>query len=346
MRIAQQWFSNPTSNPILMNSAYAVSLAVLGRQTKCPRFLQAAIEVYASALRGLRRRLDDLHSDKMALAGITHMLAMTELFFVKSLDDARARPNTRMTLLLIESYRQEPESSKAHPMFQAPTRLLATWESLISRNLPPGVRTCHGDTATPSLGSLSTLSNLTIHTVSMIEDSDDFCKQAERPVLKGILDVLNSLVQLESRIHSWIATHYQSTSGSLYHFSSTTKPSCGSETPIFRVAYDFSDLEGCILHIGYWMCLLTLVESQLDIMAQYRDVLDPEPAELIRLEKLSGEYADNICMSIPFMGKRESRWSGKLFAIRPLRFLLAYFKKRSSWQKLGWCVQCAKDLEI
>lgn len=167
-------------------------------------------------------------------------------------------------------------------------------------------------------GSTASLADLSIKTASLIENSDNLYEQDASPGLSHVLCVLQELAKVESKIHAWMASHYKTTAGSQYHFTAAPYRRIQGALPLFRLVYDFSDLGSNLVHIGYWICLLALVDAQVDILKTYRRLLDVESAQFLQLEKLVTEYADNICMSIAFMTKPDCGWSGRVIAIRPL----------------------------
>ena len=115
---------------------------------------------------------------------------------------------------------------------------------------------------------------------------------------------------------------------------------------LFRQVYDFSSICSAMVHVAYWMCLLSLTQSRLSILKSCSRIIHIDTEELMRLEKLSKEYANNISMSIPWFANPKNGWAGRIMAMRPLNFLLLHYRQRNEWDKVSWCVGMTKDLGI
>lgn len=345
MQMLRSIVTNVASDPALAKATKTVSLLILSREHRHTRFAQAATEMYSDALRCARQQLVNPNLDKIMLIGVGHMLSLCELFFSTALDDTGARPHTKWVISLIESCCRDRNFPITHPLRASPLRLFATWEALIVRYLPSGLRLPAEDPLSKAPGAMATLSDLTIITTHLLESCGDFCARLPPPNTPKILQFLNELIGIETKLHKLMTNYYESVTGAHYRLIATTVHHRPRILSLFSYTYDFADLEAAKLHIGYWMCLLALVDARRDVSRTYRGILDIELSEpFALLEKLANEYADHICMSIPFMGRPKCGWSGRVIAIRPLRFLLQHFRKRGDWQKLGWCVQCAADL--
>lgn len=347
LQMLQSIVTNAASNPALSRSTKTVSLLVLSREHRQPHFSHAAIEMYIDALRSARQEICNPDLDRVTLISVGHMLSICELFLGSTLDDSGSRHHTKWVISLVESCCQDPKFPTAHPLRASPLRLFATWEALTVRHLPSGLPLPAEDSRVHASASMATLSDLSITTASLLERSDTSCMQRSLSSASQLLDFLNELVRVESKLHGCMKSYYEVNAGVHYQYSVTRTDKRRGVTPLFHFSYEFTDLESTTMHIGYWMCLLALTDTRLDISKAYRRLLDIESSEpFARLEKLVNEYADHICMSIPFMGRPSCGWSGRVIAIRPLRFLLQHFRKRGDWQKLSWCVQCAADLAV
>lgn len=97
-----------------------------------------------------------------------------------------------------------------------------------------------------------------------------------------------------------------------------------------------------MVHIAYWMSLLSLIEAQLAISHTFANEVEID-IDVARLEKLRKEFVDNIVMSVPYLGEAKNGWAGRTTAMRPLHFLLARFKERCEWQEASWCVTMLKS---
>lgn len=347
VRMLESIVQTASSNPALARSTKTVSLLVLSREHQQSRFSHAATEMYADALQAARQQVRNPNMDKVLLISVGHMLSLCELFFGGTLDDTSSRHHTRWVMSLVESCCRDPEFPIAHPLRASPMRLFATWEALIVRRLPTGLPLPTEDSRVHPPGSMATLSDLTIITAQLLEGSDHACRDSSFSNVAQVVGFLNELVCAERKLHICMKSYYESTAGAHYQYTATESQPRSGVTPLFPFSYGFADLESTKMHIGYWMCLLALTDARLEISKTYRHPLDIDSSEPIaRLDKLVNEYADHICMSIPFMGRPSCGWSGRVIAIRPLRFLLQHFRKRGEWQKLCWCVQCATDLAI
>ena len=335
-------------SPALSKALDAISLFVLHRTSNDPRLDQNATSSYTNALTLTRRELRRPNTDKRVVIGTAHMLSMCELLQSTSLSDMGAQPHTRWLLAYLETCRMQKSDEHLRLILQSSNiRVIATWEGLISRKRPCVPRNPPDSADLLPDGSRLSLSNLAVVVLDIVEDSDNLCHQELDPSLPRVLDAIRQIVWLEGKLHDWMAGYYKTTSVIQYRPvdpSQLSSSSARSPTSLFRRLFDFLDLQTAFNYVTFWMCLLALTETHIDIVLTYQRNYDLDHNEYFRLKKLSAEYADSICMSMPYMGQPFNGWSGRLMTIRPLHFLVLHFKKHCDWRKLAWCVQCAADL--
>lgn len=335
-------------SPALAKALDAISLFVLHRTSNDPRLDQSATSSYAEAVTLTRHELDRPNDDKRVIIGTAHMLAMCELFQSTSLSEMRAQPHTRWLLAFLETCRMHRDDAGVTLIIQSSNiRAIATWEGLISRKRPcvPKVPPDSADLVPD--GSRATLTNLAVMVLDIVVDSDTLCQQELNPSLPRILGAVREIMWAEGKLHDWMAGYYQTTSVLHYRPVDTRQLSCSSACRppgLFQRVFDFYDLQTAFNYVTFWMCLLALTDAHIEICMTHQRNYELDYMEYFRLKKLAAEYADSICMSMPYMGQSFNGLSGRLMTIRPLHFLLLHFKKHGDWQKLAWCVQCAADL--
>lgn len=248
----------------------------------------------------------------------------------------------------METHRRDTDNDRLQRILHSNVRLVATWEMLIARRSPCSVATLpHSNEL--STGTVTSMSDLTLLTSDLLEQCDRMCSEDRDHSLSLVLDTIAKIVRLEGLLHAWIASYLKTSCGSPYRLVETSSlpylTSRGTHV-LFRRIYDFTDLQVQILFISYWMCQLMLVDAHIDITRSYKDKLDTDPTEIIRLKRLANEYADHLSRSMPTLGVPYAAWAGRTMAVRPLHLLLLHYRQHKEWQKLSWCVECAKDIGI
>ena len=335
-------------SPALSNALDAISLFVLHRTSNDPRLQQSATSSYAKAVTLTRYELGRPNIDTRVVIGTAHMLSMCELFQSTSLSEMSAQPHTRWLLAYLETCRTQKDDAHLRLILQdSNIRVVAAWEGLISRKRPCVPRIVPDATDLLPDGSRATLSNLAVLILDIVADSDKLCHQELDPSVPRVLGAIREIVWSEGKLHDWMAGYNKTTSVVQYRPidpSQLSFPSARGPPCLFQRVFDFCDLQTAFNYVTFWMCLLALTQAQIEILMTHHRIYDPDHTDFFRLKRLSAEYADSICMSMPYMGQSFHGWCGRLMTIRPLHFLLLHFKKHYDWQKLAWCVQCAADL--
>ena len=335
-------------SPALSNVVDAMSLFVLYRASNDPRLEHSAMSSYAKALTLTRREVGHPNIDKRIVVGTAHMLTMCELFQSTSLSDMRAQPHSNWLLTFFETCRMQKDDEDLRLILQSSNiRLFATWGGLISRKRPCVPRLVPEPADLLPDGSRWTLTNLAVMVLDVVEDSDTLCEQELDPSRPRVLNAISEIVRAERKLHDWMAGYYKTTSYIQYRPVDQRQLSCTSthRSPcLFPRVFDFHDLQFAFDYVTYWMCLLALNEAHIEIATTHHRRFDADFNDCFRLKKRSAEYADNICMSMPYFGQSSNGWSSRNVAIRPLQFLLVHFKRHCDWQKLAWVVQCAAHI--
>ena len=104
---------------------------------------------------------------------------------------------------------------------------------------------------------------------------------------------------------------------------------------LFVKVYQFKDLEIAIVHITEWMSLMSLFQSYVKILDTHLSILGTEYTQYLRVKRMLNEYADHLCKTMSYMGRKNSGYAGRKMAIRPLYLLLYTFRSRKfghSWR--------------
>lgn len=345
------------ASPALSSGLRSVSLFVAHRESEDLRLFHAARPEYTNALRDTRIELSRLDKNKSAIVGMSHMLSLCELFNDLSLSEGAAGVyHARWMVAFIESYRTDHLTLEIRRLLESGIRWFATWGVLLARRSIRGFNMGSLDNTEEGGDSIVIrIGDLLIATAGILEESDNLCKEYDPSVFR-ILTTLDKIVRLEGTLHEWFSRYYKAapTSGAMYWTvpagSLTRRKTEVWASPLFKRIYDFPSIQTASSHISYWMCQMLLVEARISIVSTFfttvEDAIDTRSADLVRLRRLADGYADSICMSMPFMGKSDNGWAGRIMAIRPLNLLMMHYKQRCDWQKLSWCAQCASDLKL
>lgn len=335
------------TSPALSSAVNAVSALVLNRATLDPRFLHAAVSSYATAVSQARAEMATT-SERSVLIATAHTLTLCELFYRVSLDETQARPHSRLILQLTQSeaIRAGADDPAMSIMMRYGVRLLATWETLVSRKSPFAVSDLAAEFHAHAAGSPDDLMNLGIYTASLIEEGDVLLERSIPSALET-LKYLDAVVRLKGMLHEWMTSRNSQSSRPLYWLVAVERhrfPTVRGTSTVFPFLYEFPDLFVGNLHATYWMCLLELTHMHIQIINAVQQDLEFGTPEYLSLRRAMNEYANNICMSILFIAKAEHAWCGRMSATRPLHLLCQHFVRTADWRKLAWCVHCAEDL--
>lgn len=257
-----------------------------------------------------------------------HILSVCELFQRVSLDGpGTTRSHATWLISFMEAHRDDVTNERMQQLRNSNVRIVAAWQILIARKNPCRAMTVCDETEL-SAGTLSTMSDLTIRTSSVLEDSDKLCRQGSESSLPYILHALERIVSLEGALHGWMANYIKTMFCAPYWLvEATSLPfTVGRGThSLFRRVYDFVDCQVQVLHIGYWMCQLALVDTQIDTVKANFDKLETDYTELGRLKALSDENADHLSKSIPSMGTTKAAWAGRLSKFLAYNQRLRYY---------------------
>lgn len=336
------------SSPAILGASQTIWALLLERVSGEKRLLPSAIGLYSNALRRAQQEVNDPQTDKCTIIGTAHLLSVCELFQRVSLDDAgTTRPHARWLVSFMERHRDDIGNEGMQRFRRSNVRLVAAWEILITRrsyaNTTLLLETDLCD------GTITTLSDLTLLTASLLEESDNLCRADYAPYPSSIFDMLERIVFLERMLHDWMSKYIKTSPSSPYRLvepKSLPYTTGRGTRSLFRSVYVFRDLQTQVLYISYWLCQLLLVDARLNIASAHECKFDADVNETMRLKVLAKEYADHSSKSMPTMGAPYAAWAGRIMAVRPLHLLLLYYKQHRDWQKLSWCVECARDIGI
>jgi hypothetical protein len=178
-------------------------------------------------------------------------------------------------------------------------------------------------------------------------DSDELCDANTVACPLVLLDRLTGIRRLEGKLYDWMGAYAAQHSRPLYWLVDVQHSTCATvrnTKALFGKIYEFDDLHIAIIHVTVWMSLISLFQSYARILDSHHSKLGTEYTQYFRVKKMLNEYADHLCRTMPFMGRKDSGYAGRIMAIRPLHLLSSYFKDQKNWSKLAWCSHCAVDM--
>lgn len=335
------------SSSALENAVSAVGALVVHRTSKDPRLVHDATLMYSRAISHARRELAG-QLDRRSMIATAHFLSLYELFYRVSLDETGARPHSFWFLFLTKPNQEEPIDESMRVLLDSNMRLFAMMETLVSRKCPFAIgslvdksqhQICRASTP-------ATFTNLGLMVANAIEASDVMCEPDSDPDMAEILNLLEEIVRLEGMLHDWMTDYNKRISHVPYWLTAVhlSYPKVRGTSCLFRHLYEFPNFHTTVIYACYWMCLLGLAQALNHIVRIHYCKIDAEIKERIRPKLAADEHADSLCMTIPFLGRPQHFWAGRITAVRPLNMLYDYYKHAKNWPKLAWCVYCAEDL--
>jgi hypothetical protein len=334
------------SSAALNGAVSAVSVSTIYRKTNDARMFHAATTLYYSAVSKARKELEASLDPAISVA-IGHVFTFCELLRCTSMDDSSAQPHTYYTISVFESNRASSDKGPLSRFANGVMRAFAAWGTLTWRKCPSDIDISSINRYQSGDCPLSTLVDLALAVSKIAHDSDSLCDAETITCPLMLLDRLTEIRRLEGKLYDWIGAYSATHSRSLYWLVDVQNSTCATvrnTKALFGKIYEFNDLHIAIIHITVWMSLMSLFQSYARILDTHHSILDTEYTQHFRVKKLLNEYADHLCRTMPFMGRRDSGYAGRIMAIRPLHLLSLYFKEQKNWAKLAWCSHCAVDM--
>lgn len=337
------------SSPALLNASKTLLALSLHRACRDPRLLPAASGYYTKALRHAQVEATSTEKDPVRAIGSAHLLLICELFQGVSFDDTREKkPHARLIITFVERYRGDQSNLGMQRLRKSPVPLVAAWELLIARKNP-----CREAVPPPeselSDGSISSMSDLTILTATVLEDCDTHL-MAKRSVSSPlILHTLQRIVSLQGVLHDWMTNYLKSLNGSpfwLIDAGDLPCPAGGATRLLHPHVYAFASTAARAACIGYWTCHLALSDAQAEIVKAHELAMDVDPSALARIKSLSEEYASHISRSMQSVRTPRGPCGPLTMTTGPFHLLILYYERHKNWQLVSWCVECARYLGI
>ena len=334
------------SSAALKNAVSAVSVSTIYRKTNDARMLHTATTLYFSAVREARKELE-MTLDPATNVAIGHIFTFCELLRCTSLNDSSAQPHTYYTISVLESNRSNSHNGTLWWFANGVIRAFAAWGLLLWRKCPLDLNISSTDLCQPGDYQFSTLLDLALVVSKIAHDSDKLCDANIYVCPLVLLDRLTEIRRLEGALYDWMGAYSTQNPRPLYWLVDVQNTTCAAvrdTKALFGKIYEFNDLHIAIIHVTFWMSLMSLFQSYARILDAHHSKLDSEYTQYFRVKKMLDEYAAHLCRTMPFMGRRDSGYAGRIMAIRPLHLLSLYFKEQKNWSKLAWCSHCAVDM--
>jgi hypothetical protein len=335
-------------SPALGHAISCISAHILARLNNDPRPLQGAAIEYGRAINCARHEMGKVQLKAVRVA-TTHFLSVCEIFDQDLLGEKAASAHAKYIITLMEGDRNDQEPLSAKDLSATNNvRFFAIFGAMVVRQCPlkPNELPLEAELMHPP-GSVVSLVNIALLTLSVVEVSDVFCKRDQAPQLSCIYEQLQKVIQLQGRLHEWMTRFNKQMDAALYRTIAVPRqpsPAVRETRALFAHTYEFNELADAMIFTTYWMCLLVLSQVHLEIVDTYQHKLEIEHTEYLRLQRLSDEYADSLCMTMSFMGRPSNGWAGRLGAVRPLHFLMLHYQHQKHWAKLRWVKRCAEDI--
>ncbi|KAF7191863.1 hypothetical protein HII31_06908 [Pseudocercospora fuligena] len=182
---------------------------------------------------------------------------------------------------------------------------------------------------------------------SVLQRGDAIILQGRNASAEAVSGLLTELIATEGALHQNLTEAYCKVEQKTYHqlpmdnlAASVISFHLGPH--VFGHALAFPDLLTALEHIYYWMSLLSLQRTHLRVKASVSKRAYPFEYQYCGFDdetliSSANEYADQMCMTLPYMCLPERGYIGMICAIAPLQLAAQWYKQSQNWAKLKWC---------
>lgn len=337
-------------------------LLTVGYSSGDHRLLFQASKAYSYALQSLREEIASPNPILIRLMATVHTLEVCEMFACVSEDGTGWRKHAQGINYIVNLLKKEQQMAQGPAvggLIKADVRVpFSLWDSLLSRKSSDGAKKLYS----PVFGSDLKVGNLvasfaetTMQVAGVLEICDNVLRRATKTDLVEVTEAIERIMAMEGALHAYLLTFYKTLTGSPYrvcHIQELPRfkdaDMENSDDLIFPHVYTFPDLSSLIFHISYWLCLLCLRQTALDLRRHVPArsyPFTPAEAPLAVQTKAADECADNLCMSVAYSMEEKNGYLGLISAIPAVQLAAKWYKRQNDGKKLEWCARVMERLE-
>jgi hypothetical protein len=201
---------------------------------------------------------------------------------------------------------------------------------------------------------VASFAETTLQVAGVLEVCDKVCQLGTKSELRQVTKALDRIMAMEGALNAYLLMYYKTLSGSPYRichvrqFAHMNNDNDHDENLVFPHVYTFPDMSSLIFHISYWLCLLTLRQTALDIRRRVPSrsyPFSPAEAPLAVQTKAADECADNLCMSVAYSMEEKNGYMGLMSAVPAVQLSANWFKRQNDEKKLHWCGEAMQRLQ-